>query len=211
MNRQYRHKSQKRLAPVKPGLEANEAEKISEEITTAQLQKSVSRKRLKKIGVLPMGERVRQRLERRSQIPQRRAAEKLQYDQETIESLRKLSQTAGKELIEIVNRAALLRNGPSKTPGRVGTSSHPLANALNFLFQVSIGSSREIMLLRRNPQLNQELALWIEKANRIMRKAQYAQERKLKEKDAQRQRVKNLRKTSSESNLSPAPRFRTSE
>lgn len=47
VNREYQRKSDELLAPIKPGLEADDAEMISGELTTAHFQKSVSRKRLR--------------------------------------------------------------------------------------------------------------------------------------------------------------------
>src|SRR5579872_1362014 len=67
VNREYRRKSDELLAPVKPGLEAEDVELISTELTTAQLQKSVTRQRLRKLGVVSMGERVKKRLQRRAE------------------------------------------------------------------------------------------------------------------------------------------------
>jgi len=195
VNREYRRKSDELLAPVKPGLEAGDVELISAELTTEQLQKSVTRKRLHKVGVVSMGERVKQRLERRVETAGRRTNEQQHYDIAAAEAIRTLSRLAGEELIEIVNRAELLRRRNGKELEGVRNSTHPIARALNFLFLVSIGSSRELGVLRRNPQLNHDLGKWIQKANRIIAKAQRAQERKIKEKEAARQRMKIVRKS----------------
>lgn len=195
VHREYRRKSDELLAPVKPGLDAEDVKLIADDLTTGLFQTSVTRNRLHKIGVVSMGERVKQRLERRAETTGRRANEQQHYDLAATEAIRNLSRLAGEELIEIVNRAELLRKRNGKELEGVRASSHPVVRALNFLFLVSIGSGRELDALRRNPQLNRELGLWIQKANRIMAKAQRAQERKLKEKEEARQRSKAVRRS----------------
>jgi hypothetical protein len=195
VNREYRRKSDELLAPVKPGLEAGDVELISAELTTEQLQKSVTRKRLRKVGVVGMGERVKQRLERRADHAGSGAQQRQHYDRVAAEAVRALNRLDGEELVDVVNRAELVRKGNVDELKRVWNSSAAMDRALNFLRAVSQGSGRELDALRRNPDVNRDLGIWIQKANRILAKAQRSQERKLKEKVAARQRMKIVRKS----------------
>jgi hypothetical protein len=195
VNREYRRKSDELLAPVKPGLEAQDVELISAELTTEQLQKSVTRKRLHKVGVVSMGERVKQRLERRVDHAGSGAQQRQHYDRVAAEAVRTLNRLDSEELADVVNRAELVRKGNVDELKRVWNSSAAMDRALNFLRAVSQGSGRELDALRRNPDVNRDLGIWIQKANRILAKAQRSQERKLKEKAAARQRMKIVRKS----------------
>lgn len=192
VNREYRRKSDELLAPIKPGSEANDAEMVSEELTTARFQKSVSRKRLTKTGVITMGERVKERLERRADAVGRREEQHRRYDHVAKEAVQTLNRLNGDELIEVVNRAELVRQRNGIEVGRIRKSGDPVDQALSFLYAVSVGSGRELDALRRNPDVNRDLGLWIQKANRIIAGDQRKQERKLREKEAARQKMKSV-------------------
>ena len=196
VNREYRRKSDELLAPLKPGLEALDVEVISDELTPAHLQKSVTRKRLHKIGVITMGERVKKRLQRRAEAVGRNVQQHQHFDHAAAEAVSTLNHLSGEELVRVVNRAELLRKRNGDELKRVRNSSAPIDQALNFLYAVSVGSARELDALRRNPALNRALGSWIQKANRIMAKEQRKQERKRNEKETARQRLKLVRKAS---------------
>ena len=196
VNRQYRRKSDELLAPLKPGLEGQDVEIIAGELTPAHLQESVTRKRLHKIGVITMGKRVKDRLQRRAEAVGRKAQQHQHFDHAAAEAVRTLNHLSGQELAGLVNRAELLRKRNGDALKRVRNSKHPIDQALNFLYAVSAGSSRELDALRRNPNVNRELGSWIQKANRIMAQEQRKQERKRNEKEATRQRLKLVRKAS---------------
>ena len=195
VNREYRRKSDELLAPVKPGLEAEDVELISAELTTAQLQKSVTRKRLRKIGVVSMGERVRERLQTRAETTGRRAQKRSHYDRLAADAVRTLSRLDGEELVCVVQRAGMLQKRNGDELRRVMNSGAAIDQALNFVYEVSRGSWQVLDALRRNPEVNCDLGKWIQKANRIVAKDQRAQERKIKEKEMARQRMKIVRKS----------------
>jgi hypothetical protein len=190
VNRERRRKSDELLAPVKPGLKADDVEIISEELTTARFQNSVTRERLNKIGVITMGERVKERLERRADRVGIDTQQRQHYDRVTSDAVRTLNQLSGGQLIAVVNRAELVRKGNRIELDRIRKSGDPVDQALNFLYAVSMGSGRELDALRRNPEMNRDLGLWIQKANRIMERDQRKQQRKLNEKEAARQKMK---------------------
>lgn len=196
VHRQYRRKSDELLAPVKPGLGAGDVELISGELTPGHLQKSVTRKRLHKIGVITMGERVKKRLQRRSEAAGRKVQQHQHFDQAAAAAVRTLNYLSGEGLVQVVNRAEQLRKRNGDELKRVRNSKGPVDQALSFLFAVSVGSSRELDALRRNPALNRDLGSWIQKAHRIMAKEQRKQERKRNEKETVRQRLKLVRKAS---------------
>ena len=98
--------------------------------------------------------------------------------------------------MRVVIRAELLRKRNGDEWKRVRNCDDPIDQALSFLYAVSLGSSRELGALRRNPALNRALGSWIQKANGIMAKEQRKQERKRNEKETARQRLKLVRKAS---------------
>lgn len=196
VNREYRRKSGELLALVKPGLEVQDVHMIADELTTAHLQKSVTRKRLHKVGTISMGERVKKRLQRRAEAVGRKVEQHQRFDDAAAKAVRTLNGLGGKELVCVINRAELLRKRNADELKRVRESKNPVDQALNFLYAVSMGSGRELDALGRNPKLNRDLAIWIRKANRLMTKEQRAQERKLKEKETARQRLRLVRKAS---------------
>jgi|SRR5579872_1605367 len=196
VNREYRRKSDELLAPLKPGLKVQDVELISDELTPAHLQKSITRKRLHKIGVITMGERVKKRLQRRAETTGRNVLQHDHFDQAAADAVRTLNHLSGEVLVRVVIRAELLRKRNGDEWKRVRNSDDPIDQALSFLYAVSLGSSRELGALRRNPALNRALGSWIQKANRIMAKEQRKQERKKNEKETARQRLKLVRKAS---------------
>lgn len=196
VNREYRRKSDELLAPLKPGLEADDVVMISEDLTTARFQKSVSRNRLHKIGIISVGERVKERLERRTDRAGRRAEQHRHFDHLAWQAVQTLNRLSGEELIKVVNRAGLLRKRNRIEHGRIKKSGDLVDQALDFLRAVSVGSGKELDALQRNPNVNRDLGLWIQKAHRIIAQDQRKQERKLKEKAAAQQKMKIVVRTS---------------
>jgi hypothetical protein len=196
VNREYRRKSDELLSLVKPGLEAQDVRVIADELTTAHLQKSVTRRRLHKVGTISIGERVKKRLQRRAEAVGRKVEQHQRFDDAAAKAVRTLNGLGGKELVGVINRAELLRKRNGDELKRVGESKDAVDQALSFLYAVSVGSARELDALGRNPKLNRLLGSWIQKANRIMAKEQSEQERKRNEKETARQRLKLVRKAS---------------
>jgi hypothetical protein len=196
VNRKLRRKSGELMAPAKLGLEAQDVEIISSELTAAHLQKSATRKRLHKIGTVTMGERVKKRLQRLADAVGRKVQQRQHLDHAAAEAVRTLNRLSGERLVRVVYRGESLRKRNGDELKRVRNSKDPVDQALNFLYAVSIGSGRELDALRRNPKVNRELASWIQKANRIMAKERRAQERKLTQKETAQRRLTLVRKAS---------------
>src|SRR5579862_867236 len=106
VNREYRRKSGELLALVKPGLEVQDVHLIADELTTAHLQKSVTRKRLHKVGTISMGERVKTRLQKRAEAIERKVQQQ-HFDDAAAKAVRTLNGLGGKELVGVINRAEL--------------------------------------------------------------------------------------------------------
>lgn len=194
LNREYRRKSDELLASVKSGLDVGDAESVSENLTGTRLQKSVSRKSLSKIGVISMGEKVKRRLQRRTKTEGRRVHEHQRYDRQAAQALKTLQSLTADNMPALANRMELLLKGNVEELTRVSRSSDPLDQALQFVRAVNIGSGRELDALQRNPELCQDFRKWIQKSDRIMAKAKRAEERKQREKEAARLRIKRYRK-----------------
>ena len=193
MNREYRRKSNELLTPVKPGLGAGDVETVSEEMTTTLFQKSVSRKRLNKIGVVSMGEKVQSRLQRREEAAGRKMRQHEYYDHAAAEAVNTLQQLGNRKLLAVVNRFELILQGNGQELGRLMFCCDPIDQALRFLHAVNVGSGRELDALQRNPELCQDFRRWIQKADRIIAKTRRTRERKRQEKEAARQRRKRFR------------------
>ena len=71
VNRQYRRKSQKLLADLKPGI--GKADVIAEELTGERFQKSISRKRLHKQGTVTLAQKIKIKIEKRAATVGRKA------------------------------------------------------------------------------------------------------------------------------------------
>jgi hypothetical protein len=106
-NREYRRKSDELLAQVKPGLAAEDASSIAEDLTVACLQKSVVRKRLQKGGTVTVGEKVKAKLERRVETVGRRATRRVAEDNAAEAAIRTLNSLEGKKLADVVRCAVV--------------------------------------------------------------------------------------------------------
>jgi len=133
---------------------------------------------------------MKRRLEGRGETAGRRVEEHQRYDRVAAEAVRTLNRLSGQGVIDVVNRAELVRKRNGIELNRIRKSGDPVDQALNFLHAVSIGSSRELDALRRNPEVNRNLGLWIRKANRVIARGQRKQERKLNEKEAAWPKIK---------------------
>jgi hypothetical protein len=200
LNRQYRRKSEQLLAQTKPGIEVDDVELVADDLTAARFQKSVIRKRLHKTGTVTVGEKVKRKLQKREEMVGRRVQRHQQYDRAATSAIGTLRSLDGRKFVDVVRQADLLcgtRNeGELK---RVLQSNDPVDKALHFLYRIGSGSAFEQETLRRNPQLDKDLAVWIEKAKRILNRDKRAVNRKLQQKQAIRKKLKALSKADSSS------------
>jgi hypothetical protein len=168
VNRNYRRKSDEILAQAKPGIDSGAVEAIADDLTAARFQKSVSRKRLRKTGVVSVGEKVQRKLERRQEAVGRHDRRDQRYDGSAVAAVKTLASLEGEELVEFVRRADRMLNRGSATLKGVLPGKDNLDRALYFLYLVAAGSHLEVDALRRNPDSDKSFRGWVAKANRIL-------------------------------------------
>ena len=193
-NREYRRKSEELLAQTRPGIAVDDVELLADDLTAARFQKSVIRKRLHKTGTVTVGEKVKRKLERREATAGRKVQRHQHYRLAATSAISTLGSLDSEKLVGVVRRADLLcaaRNADELK--RVLQSNDPIDRALHFLYRISSGSAFEIDALRRNPELDEALGIWMEKAKRILRRDKRAVETKLDQKQMARKRLAALR------------------
>ena len=192
-NRQYRRKSEELLAQAKVGVAGNDVDSIADDLTAARFQKSVSRKRLHKVGTVTVGEKVKRKLERREEAVGQNVRRHAQYDRAAAEAVGTLRSLGDENLASVVRRAdSLCHRRNADELKRVLQSDTPVDRALHFLYQISAGSAFETDAIRRNPELDKALAAWLAKARRILARDMRKEERRRDEKKAAREKVKAL-------------------
>lgn len=156
-NRVYRRKSEELLAPAKPGMAGDDVDALSDDLTAAHFQMSVSRKRLRKTGTVTVGEKVRMKLDRRADAVGRNVRRHRQYDDSASSAVRTLCSLGGEQLAEVVRRADLLCNARNADElKRVRCGKDRIDRALYFLRQVVVaGSTFERDALRRNSDVGE--------------------------------------------------------
>jgi hypothetical protein len=195
VNRDYRRKSEEILAQAKPGTASSDVETIADDLTAARFQKSVSRKRLHKIGTITVGEKVKRKLGSRREAVGRNARRHQRYDDAAKSAVNTLTSLEGNALLHVVRRADLLCNARNEDERkRVLQGRDQIDRALDFLYQLSIGSAFEGNALRRHPDLHKALRAWMRKADRILESDNRAREIKSEQKQAVREKWKALRK-----------------
>jgi len=195
VNRGYRRKSEEILAPAKPGIAADDVESIADDLTAARFQKSVSRKRLQKIGTITVGEKVKRKLERRKEAVGRNVRWHQKDEHAATSALQTLGSLGGQKLVDVVRQAEVLcaeRNADELK--RVFLSNDPVDEALQFLYRLTSGSAFENDVLRRNSELGKALDTWMAKARRILERDKRAEQKKLDQKQAAREKLKALGK-----------------
>jgi hypothetical protein len=195
VNRNYRRKSEEILAQAKPGIDSGDLEAIADGLTAARFQKSVSRKRLSKTGVVSVGEKVQRNLERRQESVGRHARRDQRYDSSAVSAIKTLTSLQREELVEFVRRADRMLNAKSAALKGVLPCKDNLDRALYFLYLVAAGSHLEVDALQRNPDLDKVFQSWIVKANQILKSEDRARGMKSDQKQALRLKRKAARKS----------------
>jgi hypothetical protein len=186
-NREFRRKSDEILAPAKLGLTGDDVNSISDDLTSARFEKSVSRKHLRKVGTITLGEKVKRKVERRQEAVGRNVSKHRHYDAMAKTAVLTLTSLEGEELTAVTRRADRLCNRKDRQkPTQIWSSNAPVDCALKFLYQLSCGSTFEQEALRRDPALQNLFAEWLKKADRILAKDERAKRNKQSEKDALR-------------------------
>jgi hypothetical protein len=194
-NRDFRRKSDELFAQAKPAMSAEAVEAIAGDITTAHLAKSVTRKRLHKSGTVTVGEKVKLKLERRSEAAGRRVKNHEKYDLLAAEAVGTLTSLGGDPLVEFVRRTAIFNAGGDPIEWeRVMRSRKPIDRALRFVHLVLESEGPEREAICRNEELLKVYRAWAQKANRILKKDRLAIKRKLEQKQSTERRVKALRR-----------------
>lgn len=165
VNRQYRRKSQNVLADLRPGI--GEADLMSEDLTAARFQKSISRKRLYKHGTVTLGEKVKVKMEKRAATVGRRNQLKERSDRRAMSAITTLDGLQDEELARAARRAETLCSGNAQELRRVMSSQDPVDRALEFLYRICFGSAHEIYALWRNPELQHRLGIWLNKPEKV--------------------------------------------
>jgi hypothetical protein len=204
-NRKSRRRADEFLAQTKLGISGEEAEQTTADLSVTQVKKLALRQSLRKSGIVTVGEKVRLKLEQRRERTGRRANAHRKYEAIVKEALETLHSLEGDALIDTVRRANQLILKPDRHALlRLMESENPLDRAIHFYCDVCFdngyltGNGYLIDSIRRNPTLYRQFWLWVEKAERILRKDRRSAQRKLNQKITIEKRVKTLtRKTRS--------------
>jgi hypothetical protein len=195
-NREYRRKADQLVAQTKPGIQTEGTETITDSLTAARVRrKAVMHDVLHKTGTVTVGEKVKRKQEKREALAGRRVQRRKQSDEEAASAIVTLCSLNGNRLVEVVRRAGVLLCRPRNVGEwtRVVRSSDDIDRALNFLYQLTLGSSLARDAVCRNPELDKELTIWIEKANRILHRDRGAAEGKLGQMQATKKKLRATR------------------
>lgn len=193
-NREYRRKSEELLAPAKPGIAAEDLPLVVDDLTVRRFQKSVVRKRLKKVGTITIGEKIKLGLEKREEMVGRRVQRREADHRAAASVIRTLSSLQGEGLVEFVRRAGRLCAAIGGNEAqRVYLSKNPLDKALNFIYSLHFGLDSPADTVRRDEGLHKALSAWVVKANRILRRDMRVVEEKVEQKQANEKKMKALR------------------
>jgi len=194
-NREYRRKSDELLVEVKPGMAADDAALIADDLTSGLFQKSLLLKPLQKHGTVSVGEKVKLKLEKRVEMAGRRARQNEPYDRAAASAVRTLSALEGEKLVEVVRYASFLCNSWDGTKWfGLRQSTDPLDQALYFLVELTHGSGSEHDAICRNEEVRKALDTWLANANRILTRFRRARERKAAEDRKTAEKVNALRR-----------------
>ena len=192
VNRSFRRKGEGLLSQAKTGIAAEDAAVIGEEVTTSGIHQFHVRKRLHKLSTVSVGEKVRLKLEKRSEMVGRRVQSHRKYDRLAASAVFTLTSLTGDQLAEVAHRASRLCHFCDQQEiKRLRRSNDPIDQALEFFHNVSWGSAREKDALRRT-RLCQAWSDWIDSANRILERDRRPIEKKVTEKLATEKRLKAM-------------------
>ncbi|MGA9668771.1 MAG: hypothetical protein WBQ94_06155 [Terracidiphilus sp.] len=194
-NRVYRRKSEKLLAPAKPGISAEEVSLVADDLTAAHFRKSVIRKPLYKAGTITVGEKIKLGLEKREQRTGRRVQRREVDHRAASSAISTLVSLEGEELVEFVRRVGRLCAARDvKEEVRLQLSKDPLDQALHFICRIHFGSNAPAQTVWRDQQLHKAYAAWVVTANRILMRDMRVIEEKAEQKHANEKKIKAIRR-----------------
>ena len=197
VNRSFRRIGDGLLAQAKPGIPAEEAVAIGEDVTIARIEKLRDRRALHKGGTVSVGEKVKLKLERRKEMVRRRVGSHEKYDRLAASAVETLTSLSGEQLAEVAHRASRLCHFiDQRQILRLRQSSDPIDQALHFFRSVSWGSAPEKQALCRNKELWDAWSSWIDAVNRILRRDRRPSERKEQEKVETEKKLKAVNRAS---------------
>jgi hypothetical protein len=194
VNREFRRKADQPLLKAKPGTPSDDVESVAAEITVESLQRSTLRKRLKKVGTVTVGEKVRSSLKKRRLAAGRRVQQKATHDRRFIETMAALRTLDDENLTDVLVRSW----HPRKSFGvdehsRIYSSLDPIDRAMMFFYDVSRGSAPEQAALCGNIELLGELERMIKRANRVLARKRLPTARKQLEQQALKAKLRSAR------------------
>jgi len=191
VNRQYRRKSDQILATAKPQITSSEAEALVGDVTSAHVENSISKKRLRKRGTVLLGEKIKIKSRIRREKVGRRVASRRRSDQIVANAVTTLMTLEGDELIQVVVRIAkAVQGGDPIEWARLYRSQDPIDRAVFFVEQIERGDWTLSEALRRDQDLRETFRAWVANANRILAKQARPSQRKLQQKIATGKKVK---------------------
>jgi hypothetical protein len=194
VNRQYRRKSDELLVPAKPGINADDAELVAGEITAGHVDRSVSRKRLRKSDKVTLGRKVEIKLENRKRAVGRKVLSHKRYDDEASLAVNTLASLKGEELTDAIQRAGRLCRGEDSVKWySLCKSKNDLDRSLHFLCAVHHGFAYQGNALRRHPELCKAFGTWVGKANQILQKPKLVAIKKIEEQRALKKKLAEAR------------------
>jgi cell division protein FtsI/penicillin-binding protein 2 len=140
-----RSKEDELLSQIKPELSYEDAEVIAGELTSAHLQKSVTRKHPQESSAAPFSQVIEWQSERRKTSFGRKTKSHPLFDARAKEAVETLNSVKGEQFIEVARRAGMLCNPEyeSRSNVRLKPDIH-IDRALHFLCRVIKCSHEEI-------------------------------------------------------------------
>ena len=193
--RQYRRKSDELFGAVKPGMDAESVSRITEDVTVGHVQKSVTKRKVSKWGVLTLAEKVPLTLERREERIRRRKISSSARRDRVTSAIKTLNLLVGDRLVEFVRRFAFLYRGSDPVGyQKMHVSKDPLDQAFLFLYELQQGRGSYREMICNSDELKAALDAWVVKANRILARDQRALARKAEEKQQIGKKINALRR-----------------
>lgn len=194
-NREYRRKSDQLLTGVKAAMDVEQVSQIAEDLTVGHLQKSVTKKKLQKWGVIRLGEKVPLTLERRGERIGRWKTSAAAKQKRVVEAIDTLKSLTGDQLIQFVRRFAFLyRGGDPIGYQQMYVSKDRFDRAFVFLYELRQGRGSYREIICNSDQLKTTLDAWLVKANRILARDQRALAKRSEEKQQIGKKINSLRR-----------------
>jgi hypothetical protein len=161
VSHETRNKANELLAQIKPQISHEDAEVVAGELTSTHLQKSVSRRRVRKDGAAPLRQVIEWHLEKRIYYLGRKrkiTRPNPKYDKWAREAVETLTSIPKEIFADVARRAGQLCSPEHRYQYQDESfPTDPLDRALCFLQRLSGGSTDENQALGRNKEVNASL------------------------------------------------------